>query len=148
MKLLWTVLEAPRIRSDRRRWQSRSRRAARGVVGFDGWQISESEDAGRAYYLRCKHILEEFDDANREASGKLRVAAPVSFGAMHVQDVVKRYLGERLQVDRDIPLDERSVDLRSEWTDVAIRLDRAPDSQLIARQLASGKGFKRSSNFS
>lgn len=59
-------------------------------------------DADRAYHLRYKHILEEFDDANREASGKLRVAAPVSFGAMHVQDVVKRYLGERLQVDRDV----------------------------------------------
>ncbi|WP_429251280.1 hypothetical protein [Paraburkholderia sp. GAS333] len=46
------------------------------------------------------------------------------------------------------PLDEHYVDLRSEWIDVAIRLDRPSDSQLIARQLTGGTGFKRSSNYS
>jgi DNA-binding transcriptional LysR family regulator len=100
-------------------------------------------DAGRAYYLRCKHILEEFDDANREASdaqrlasGTLRVAAPVTFGAMHMQDVVTRYLATHPQVDIDISLDDRYVDLQNDGIDVAIRIGRLPDSQLIARRLA------------
>lgn len=105
-------------------------------------------DAGGVYYLRCKHILEEFDDANREVSGKLRVAAQVSFGAMHMQYVVTRYLARASAGRFGILLDEHYVDLRSEWIDVAIRLDRPPDSQLLARQLTGGKGFKRSSNFS
>ena len=55
-------------------------------------------DAGQTYYYRCKRILEAFDEANREASesqgmahGVLRVAAPVTFGAMHLGDVVARY---------------------------------------------------------
>lgn len=100
-------------------------------------------DAGRAYYLRCQHILEEFDDANREASdaqrlasGTLRVAAPVSFGAMHMQEVVTRYLAAHPKVDIDISLDDRYVDLQSDSIDVAIRIGRLPDSQLIARRLA------------
>lgn len=67
---------------------------------------------------------------------------------MHMQDVVTRYQGEHPPVDIGISLDEHYVDLRSDWIDVAIRLDRPPDSQLIARQLARGTGFKRSSNFS
>ena len=54
-------------------------------------------DAGQTYYERCKRILEAFDEANREASdsqgtarGVLRVAAPVTFGAMHLGEVVAR----------------------------------------------------------
>jgi DNA-binding transcriptional LysR family regulator len=100
-------------------------------------------DAGRAYYLRCKQILEAFDDANREASdaqrlasGTLRVAAPVTFGAMHLQHVVTRYLAEHPHVDVDISLDDRYVDLQSNAVDVAIRIGRLPDSQLVARRLA------------
>lgn len=100
-------------------------------------------DAGRAYYQRCKHILEAFDDANREASdaqrlasGTLRVAAPVTFGAMHMQDVVTRYLEAHPDVDLDISLDDRYVDLQNDSIDVAIRIGRLPDSQLIARRLA------------
>ncbi|WP_144141281.1 LysR family transcriptional regulator [Paraburkholderia sp. BCC1884] len=100
-------------------------------------------DAGRAYYVRCKHILEEFDDANREASdaqrlarGTLRVAAPVTFGELHLGDVVTRYLADHPHVDIDISLDDRYVDLQSDAIDVAIRIGRLPDSQLVARRLA------------
>src|SRR5271163_2655261 len=56
-------------------------------------QLSLTE-VGRAYYARCKRILEEVEDANREAGdaqqtvrGVLRVAAPVTFGAMHLGEV-------------------------------------------------------------
>src|SRR5271167_3247140 len=58
-------------------------------------------NAGRTYYARCKRILEEVDDANREASdaqqivrGVLRVTVPLTFGAMHLGDVLARYLDE------------------------------------------------------
>lgn len=100
-------------------------------------------DAGRAYYARCKHILEEFDDANREASdaqqlarGTLRVAAPVTFGTLHLGETVTRFLADHPQVDLDISLDDRYVDLQSDGIDVAIRVGRLPDSQLVARRLA------------
>jgi DNA-binding transcriptional LysR family regulator len=75
-------------------------------------------DAGRTYYLRCKRILEELDDANSEASdahstarGTLRVAAPVTFGVMHMGDVVATYLANHPNVNIEVALDDRYVDL-------------------------------------
>lgn len=100
-------------------------------------------DAGRTYYARCKQILEQFDDANREAgdtqrvtSGTLRIAAPVTFGTLHMKDVITRFLADHPQMDIDISLDDRYIDLQASGTDVAIRIGRLPDSQLIARRLA------------
>jgi DNA-binding transcriptional LysR family regulator len=100
-------------------------------------------DAGRAYYLRCKRILEEFEEANHEASaasatprGLLRIAAPVSFGALHMGEVVARYLADHAHVTAEILLDDRYVDLHTAGIDVAIRIGRLPDSELVARRLA------------
>ena len=100
-------------------------------------------DAGRAYYTRCKRILEEVDDANREASdaqqvvrGALRVAVPLTFGAMHLGGVLARYLEQHPAVAVEVMLSDRYVDLLSEGIDVAIRIGRLLDSDLVARRLA------------
>jgi DNA-binding transcriptional LysR family regulator len=100
-------------------------------------------DAGRAYYARCKHILEEVDDANREASdaqqivrGVLRIAVPLTFGAMHLGGVLARYLDQHPAVAVEVTLSDRYVDLLSEGIDVAIRIGRLLDSDLVARRLA------------
>jgi DNA-binding transcriptional LysR family regulator len=100
-------------------------------------------DAGRAYHTRCKRILEEVDDANREASdaqqivrGVLRIAAPLTFGAMHLGDVIARFLEEHPAVAAEVLLNDRYVDLLSEGIDVAIRIGRLLNSDLVARRLA------------
>src|SRR5476649_43255 len=91
-------------------------------------------EAGRAYYLRCKRILEEFDEANREAGdasatprGLLRIAAPVSFGALHLGELVARFMDQYPQVSTEVLLDDRYVDLHTAGIDVAIRIGRLPD---------------------
>ena len=100
-------------------------------------------DAGRAYLSRCKRILEEVEDANREASdaqqtvhGVLRIAVPLTFGAMHLGDVVARYLDRHPAVAVEVMLGDRYVDLLGEGIDVAIRIGRLLDSDLVARRLA------------
>jgi DNA-binding transcriptional LysR family regulator len=100
-------------------------------------------DVGQAYYARCKRILEEVDDANREASdaqqtvrGVLRVAAPVTFGAMHLGTVVAHYLAQHPEASVEINLSDRYVDLLAEGIDVAIRIGRLQDSDLVAKRLA------------
>jgi DNA-binding transcriptional LysR family regulator len=100
-------------------------------------------DVGRAYYGRCKRILEEYEDANREAGdaqhsvhGVLRVAAPITFGAMHLGEVVASYLEQHPRVGVEIMLNDRYVDLLAEGVDVAIRIGRLLDSDLVARRLA------------
>jgi DNA-binding transcriptional LysR family regulator len=100
-------------------------------------------DVGQAYYTRCKHILEAYEEANREAGdahetvrGVLRVAAPTTFGAMHLGAVVARYLAAHPDVTVETMLSDRYVDLLAEGIDVAIRIGRLKDSDLVARRLA------------
>jgi len=100
-------------------------------------------DAGKAYYVRCKRILEEFDEANHEASdagaaprGVLRIAAPVTFGAMHLGPALARFLEGHPHVTAEVVLDDRYADLHTAGIDVAIRIGRLPDSALMARRLA------------
>ncbi|WP_018913187.1 LysR family transcriptional regulator [Thiomonas sp. FB-6] len=100
-------------------------------------------DVGQNYYQRCKRLLDAFDEANREASdsqtiarGVLRVAAPVTFGAMHLGSVVSRYLEENPQVNVEVTLDDRYTDLLAAGIDVAIRIGRLTDSSLVARRVA------------
>lgn len=52
---------------------------------------------------------------------------------------VARYLAAHPQVEIDNSLDERYVDLRNDPIDLAIRIGRLPDSQLIARQPVAGR---------
>lgn len=100
-------------------------------------------DAGQIYYERCKRILEAYDEANREAGdsqgrahGVLRVAAPVTFGAMHLGDVVARYLEDHPHVNVEVLLGDRYVDLMDAGVDVAIRIGRLTDPRLVTRRLA------------
>ena len=100
-------------------------------------------EAGRMYYQRCKRILEEVEDANREASdvqqtvrGVLRVAAPVTFGAMHLGGVIAHYLDQHPKVSVEVVLNDRYIDLLGTGIDVAIRIGRLLDSDLVARRLA------------
>ncbi|MEM5451661.1 LysR family transcriptional regulator [Paraburkholderia guartelaensis] len=101
-------------------------------------------DVGRTYYERCKRILEAFDEANREASdsqgtarGVLRVAAPVTFGAMHLGGVVARYLEDHPDVNVEVLLGDRYVDLIDAGVDVAIRIGRLQEPGLVTRRLAA-----------
>jgi DNA-binding transcriptional LysR family regulator len=73
-------------------------------------------DVGQAYYTRCKRILEEYEDANREAAdaqqtvrGILRVAAPTTFGAMHLGSVIASYLAAHPAVTVETALSDRYV---------------------------------------
>jgi DNA-binding transcriptional LysR family regulator len=100
-------------------------------------------ETGRAYYRRCKRILDEFDEANREAGdaqdtprGLLKIAAPVTFSALHLGDVVGRFLEEYPNVSVEFLLSDQFVDLVDEGVDLAIRIGRLPDSDLVARRLA------------
>lgn len=100
-------------------------------------------DAGQAYYERSKQILEAFDEANREASdthgtarGVLRVAAPVTFGAMHLGKVVAQYIEDHPQVNVEVVLGDRYVDLLDAGIDIAIRIGRLEDPALVTRRIA------------
>ncbi len=100
-------------------------------------------EAGQAYFARSRRILEELAEADEEAAdlqatprGTLRVAAPITFGSMYLGAVAARYMAEFPRVDVALHLQDRFVDLVEDGLDVAVRMGKLADSDLVARQLA------------
>ncbi|CAN7327817.1 LysR family transcriptional regulator [Trinickia sp. LjRoot230] len=101
-------------------------------------------EAGAAYLTRVQPILRELGAATREAAayasgaprGRLRVAAPSTFGRMWLAPLVPVFLARYPEVTVDISFSNRFVDLIGEGFDVAVRLGVLPDSRLVARQVA------------
>lgn len=100
-------------------------------------------EVGRLYYERCRQILLDIDDADRTASqlraaprGRLRVNAPVSFGVHALTPVIAEYLDTYPEVEVDLTVNDRVIDLVEEGIEVAIRVGVLADSGLVARSLA------------
>lgn len=100
-------------------------------------------EAGRAYHERCVALLNEVaaldssvTELAQEVRGKLRVNAPVSFGALHVAPFVAEFLQRHPQAAVELTLNDRFVNLVEEGYDVAIRIGQLADSSLVARKLA------------
>lgn len=100
-------------------------------------------ETGKAYYERCRTVLADADWADAVADGargvprgRLRINAPVSFGTHTLTPVVGRYLQRYPQVEIDLVLNDRFVDLVEEEFDAVFRIGVLPDSTFIARPLA------------
>ncbi|HED16666.1 MAG TPA: LysR family transcriptional regulator, partial [Gammaproteobacteria bacterium] len=100
-------------------------------------------DSGRAFYQQSVRILDDVLEAELATSqahgtlkGSLKVALPTSFGLMHMTPVINAFLKEHPQIEFDLDLNDREVDLIQEGFDLAIRIAKLPDSSLIARRLA------------
>ncbi|WP_298211827.1 LysR family transcriptional regulator [Acidovorax sp.] len=101
-------------------------------------------DAGVLYLPRCKRILDELEEANHEVAatqstprGTLRVSAPVTFGAAFLAPVIADYSNDYPEVKVEVQLKDRFVDLIEEGVDIAIRIGKLKDSELIAQQISS-----------
>ncbi len=68
--------------------------------------------------------------------GRLKIAAPMSFGYRHLSPVVTDFLRAHPQVDIELEVNDRRVDLISEGFDIAVRIGSLPDSSIISRTLA------------
>ncbi len=100
-------------------------------------------EAGRAYLERCQRILADLDEANLLVSrlqatprGRLRVSAPLSFGIGHLATALPGFLERYPEIELDMGMTDRYVDLVEEGWDVAVRVGKLADSSLIARRLA------------
>ena len=100
-------------------------------------------EAGRAYVERCRAVLGLVQEAEAELHakqteprGKLTVTAPVLFGQRHVTRGVVAYLQRYPEVEVELLLLDRIVNLVEEGIDVGIRIGPLEDSSLIARHAA------------
>src|SRR6516165_256711 len=96
-------------------------------------------DAGRSFVAAAKRILADVAEVERAASGEyttprggLTVSAPVDLGRVHLLPVVAEFLAAFPQVDVELRLQDRVVNLLEEEVDVALRIGALADSSLIA----------------
>jgi len=101
-------------------------------------------ESGQGFYRRCLQILTDLEEAthavsqsHHELSGQLRVAAPLSFGIMHLGPAIIDFQKQHPKIRFDIDFNDRQIDLIQEGFDVGIRIANLKDSSLIARKLAT-----------
>src|SRR5436190_6613648 len=95
-------------------------------------------EAGRLLYEKARGLLADYEAASlgvREAPvrGLLRIAAPVQFGRRHVAPVVAAFLDAHAEIEVELMLNDRNVDLIAEAIDIAVRIGSLADSGLSAR---------------
>jgi DNA-binding transcriptional LysR family regulator len=101
-------------------------------------------DAGRDYLAACRQILEQVEEAERTAAGayanvkgQLVIAAPIVFGRLHVLPVAAEFIEQHPEIDIQLRLGDRNVNLIEEHVDVALRIGTLPDSSLVATQVGA-----------
>ena len=100
-------------------------------------------EAGQAYFDRCQGIVAEVDELEdavgnmtESLSGVLRINAPMTFGMHHLTPAIAGFQSRHPELQIDLALDDRVVDIVSEGFDLAIRIADLETSSLIARRLA------------
>lgn len=102
-------------------------------------------EAGQRYYERAKGAIQEADEAELAArgagsglSGCLRVSAATTFARLHIVPLLPRFLAQHPELEIDVILDDRVIDLVAEGIDVSLRMGALADSTAVARKLATG----------
>jgi len=103
-------------------------------------------DSGRQFYQRCTRILADLEESEQQTSdehtelkGTIRIAAPLSFGIQHLSPLLNDFLKIHPELNLDLNLDDRKVNLMDEGVDLGIRIGELNDSSLVARRLAPCK---------
>jgi len=101
-------------------------------------------ELGEIYYQRCRPLLEGLEEAEHaisdmqeKAKGRLRLTAPVVYGEVKIAPLLMEALRLYRELDLDIFLTNRQLDLVSEGIDIAIRMGKLDSSTLMSRKLTS-----------
>jgi DNA-binding transcriptional LysR family regulator len=103
-------------------------------------------EAGQSFYVRAKRAVEEADEAVVAArgtaaglTGKLRVSAAVCFARLHIVPRLSEFLDKHPELDLELVLDDRNIDLVSEGIDLALRMGDLADSNMTARRIGEAR---------
>ena len=98
--------------------------------------------AGRQYYEAAVKMIGDVEelnslttDAESSLEGKLRLAAPLSFGLSHLSSAIDDFSTQQPGLNFNIDFSDRHVDLVEQGVDLAIRITELKDSSLKARRI-------------
>jgi DNA-binding transcriptional LysR family regulator len=99
-------------------------------------------DAGSAFVMAGRRVLEDLDAAERVAAGEYRaprgdllVTASIMFGKIYLTPIIFAFLAAYQEVNVRVVLADHVIDLVENHIDVAVRIGRLPDSGLVATRV-------------
>ena len=99
-------------------------------------------DAGSAFVMAGRRVLEDLDAAERAAAGEYRaprgdllVTASIMFGKIYLTPIIFAFLAAYQEVNVRVVLADHVIDLVENHIDVAVRIGRLPDSGLVATRV-------------
>jgi len=101
-------------------------------------------EAGALFLERASRIIQELEACEHELAamdskprGKLRLELPLTLGARGVVPLLPAFCARYPQLQLDVRLDDRYIDLVGEGSDAAIRVGELTDSRLVARKIGA-----------
>lgn len=99
-------------------------------------------EPGQLLFERCQHIKGDLEEAEQAAlnshenpRGTLRVGSTFSFGHLHLTPAIAKFMTHYPDIKVELLLGDHSDDLIDNGLDLAIRVGKLPDSNLISRCL-------------
>jgi DNA-binding transcriptional LysR family regulator len=100
--------------------------------------------AGERYYGKSRNLLLELLDAQSELNeeqtvprGRIRMSVPGTYGRGVLAAILGRFIRQYPQVELEVQVSDRQVDLIEEGYDLAVRLAALGDTNLVARRIGS-----------
>jgi len=99
-------------------------------------------EAGQLYYEKMQHAFQLIDHAERviqgeqlQISGKIKLSVPTTYGHYRLPPLLEKFLLQYPDIQIEVSISNRNVDLIAEGFDLAIRQGHLPNSSLVARPL-------------
>jgi DNA-binding transcriptional LysR family regulator len=98
---------------------------------------------GETFLSRARRIVADIDEAEAEVArvrgaprGKLRINAGTAFGLHQLTPALADFLARYPEIDLELSITDRLVDLIEEQADIAVRSGHIPEGPFIQRKIA------------
>lgn len=102
-------------------------------------QVTPTQD-GLLFHARCQQLIADADEAEQlfrqspqRLSGRLKVDVPGRIGRLIIAPALPGFLQAHPQIDVELGMTDRSIDLVEDGVDCALRVGPLQDSRLVAR---------------